>query len=118
MKLHLMFIVPAVFAVFFIVVVIISLKNMTKMKNFNGFPTGFVPGGQDLPLESGMAKVLSKRRARRGSNGGTSYYVTFAIGEEVKEIRVFSPTFYSISEGDEGMLYYKGYMLVDFKKNA
>lgn len=115
---YFIFIIPAIFAVFFIAVVVIILKNMTAVRNSAMLPPpGFVPGGEDLPVESGAARVVSKRRSRRGSNGGTSYYITFEIENNLKEIRVFSPTFYSVSEGDEGMLSYRGNMLIEFKKN-
>ncbi len=73
---------------------------------------------EKLPTESGRAKAISKRRARRASNGGTSYYITFETEQKLIEIRVFYPIFNSISEGDEGILYYKGNMFVDFKKES
>ncbi len=70
-----------------------------------------------MPVENCNAKVISKRMHRRSSNGGTSYYMTFEIEQKNVEFKVFSQTYYSVNEGDEGTLYYKGNIVVEFKKN-
>lgn len=85
----------------FLIVLVIIVYNMIKFNN--------------LPVETCIAKVISKRRSRRGSNGGTSYYVVFEIGQRNVEMRTNSSIFHSLSEGMVGTLFYKSNVAVDFK---
>ena len=69
----------------------------------------------NAPIETVHAKVVSKRRGR--ANGRTSYKITFEVNGQLMELHSFSNLFYSINEGEEGTLVYKGIWVNQFTKN-
>lgn len=71
----------------------------------------------NMPIEYCRARVIGKRSSKRGSNGGTSYYVVFEINNQQIEFRTSSTVFYSIIEGEEGLLSYKENYAVEFTKS-
>jgi hypothetical protein len=68
------------------------------------------------PVKSGKAKVISKRHFRNPSNGVTSYRAKFEIENEIIELIVRYEMYNSLTEGEEGILSYKGRWLVSFEK--
>ncbi len=70
----------------------------------------------EIPAQSGGARVISKRKSRKVIDGGMEYYITFEMAQGPVELRVHNGAFASISEGDEGLLTYKGDLIVDFQK--
>ncbi len=68
------------------------------------------------PVKSGKAKVISKRHFRNSSNGVTSYRITFKTENEIIELIVRYEMYNSLTEGEEGLLSYKGRWLVSFEK--
>ena len=70
----------------------------------------------NAPVVTFEGKLISKTHYRK-SNGGTTYKATFEINGVPKEYHVLgADLFYSLNEGDEGIVSTKGIFVIDFKK--
>ncbi len=69
------------------------------------------------PIVTERAKVISKRSFRNPSNGVFSYRAIFDVKGNMVELVVKYAVYQALNEGEEGILTYKGSVLVNFDKN-
>ena len=69
------------------------------------------------PVETAAVKVLTKRIRVSGEHSYTTYFVTFENdNSERKEFQVNGELYGLLVEGDNGILTYQGYKVIDFKR--